>query len=141
MPSPSSITTTQSLGETIGVSGNPTPTGSVTLSSGTYTSAATPLVSGSATITVPANSLAPGTDTLTLTSPGFPHAVVHLANGNDITINAPGASASKFYVKSLRLDGQEYTKLWVPYSQLEKGATRLLLSVSPKNTSLVVRKS
>ena len=69
-PSPSSITTAQSLSVTIGVSGgsdNPTPTGAVTLSSGTYISAATTLVSGSATITVPAGSLAPGTDTLTAT--------------------------------------------------------------------------
>jgi hypothetical protein len=54
---------------TIGVSGgdNPTPTGSVTLTSGSYTSAATTLVSGSATISVPAGSLATSTDTLTAT--------------------------------------------------------------------------
>lgn len=40
-------------------------TGSVVLSSGTYTSAATDLKNGSTTIIVPANSLAVGTDTLT----------------------------------------------------------------------------
>jgi hypothetical protein len=63
-----SITTMQSLSVTIAVSdevGNPVPTGSVTLSSGSYTSAATTLVSGSATINIPAGSLAPGTVTLT----------------------------------------------------------------------------
>ncbi len=64
-----------------------------------------------------------GTDTLVLTSPGFPHAAIHLDNGKTITVNAPGASANKFYVKSMTLDGQEYTKLWVPYSQLDHGAT------------------
>jgi hypothetical protein len=56
-PSPTSITTAQALTVTVGVSGgsgNPTPTGSVTLSRGSYTSAATTLVSGSAMITVAA---------------------------------------------------------------------------------------
>ena len=67
-PSPASITTKQSLTVTItvaGGSGNPTPTGSVTLTSGSYTSAATTLSSGSTTINIPAGSLATGTDTLT----------------------------------------------------------------------------
>ena len=56
-PSPSSITTTQALSVTVAVSGglgNLTPTGSVTLSGGGYTSAATTLSGGSATINVPA---------------------------------------------------------------------------------------
>ena len=49
---------------TVAVSGgnsNPTPTGSVALTGGGYTSAATTLSSGSATINVPANSLGAGT--------------------------------------------------------------------------------
>jgi hypothetical protein len=57
---PMTVTVTVSGG-----SGNPTPTGTVTLSSGTYTSAATTLASGSASIVIPANSLAAGSDTLT----------------------------------------------------------------------------
>ena len=67
-PTPTSITTTQTLSVTVTVSGGsgaPTATGSVTLTSGSYTSTATVLVSGSATINVPAGSLAAGTDTLT----------------------------------------------------------------------------
>jgi hypothetical protein len=67
-PAASSITTTQSLNVTVAVSGggtNPTPTGSVTLTSGTYTSAATTLSSGSAQITIAAGALAVGSDTLT----------------------------------------------------------------------------
>ena len=64
-PASSSITTAQSLGVTIAVSGSSgTPTGSVDLSSGTYASAATTLSSGSASITIPAGSLATGTDKL-----------------------------------------------------------------------------
>jgi hypothetical protein len=66
----SSITTTQSLTVTISVSGSGTPnppTGSIVLSSGSYTSASTPLSAGVAVITVPAGSLAAGSDTLTAT--------------------------------------------------------------------------
>jgi len=55
-PGASSITTTQSLTVTIKVSGSTTPTGSVILSSGSYTSSATTLSSGSASITIPAGS-------------------------------------------------------------------------------------
>ena len=65
-PASSSITTAQSLSVAIAVSGSSgTPTGSVVLSNGNYTSAATTLSSGSATISVPAGSLAAGSDTLT----------------------------------------------------------------------------
>jgi hypothetical protein len=48
-----------------GSSGSPTPTGTVSLSSGSYSSATIALSNGSATITIPAGSLAVGTDTLT----------------------------------------------------------------------------
>jgi sugar lactone lactonase YvrE len=67
IPSASSITTTQSVTVTVtvnGGSGNPTPTGSVALTSGSYTSAATDLSGGSATISIPAGSLSVGSDTL-----------------------------------------------------------------------------
>ncbi|MGD0445549.1 MAG: SBBP repeat-containing protein [Edaphobacter sp.] len=67
-PSLSSITTAQALNVTVsvsGISGNPTPTGTVELASGSYTSAATSLSSGSATINIPAGSLATGSDILT----------------------------------------------------------------------------
>ncbi len=67
-PAASSIATTQSLAVTVAVSGgsgNPTPTGSVILTSGSYASAAATLSSGGAQITIPAGSLATGSDTLT----------------------------------------------------------------------------
>jgi hypothetical protein len=55
----------QALTVAIAVSGNPAPTGTVTLASGAYTSAPAPLSNGSASISVPAGSLATGNDTLT----------------------------------------------------------------------------
>jgi hypothetical protein len=69
-PSASNITTAQPLTATVAVSGgtgNPTPTGTVKITSGTYTSAATALASGSVQINIPAASLAAGSDTLTAT--------------------------------------------------------------------------
>ena len=68
-PSATSITTAQSLSVTVTVAGgggDPVPTGSVTLTGGGYMSAATTLTSGGATITIPAGSLATGSDTLTV---------------------------------------------------------------------------
>jgi hypothetical protein len=68
-PGASSITTTQALSVTLTVSGgpgNPTPTGTVTLTSGNYTSAAKNLNNGSATINIPAGALVAGTDTLSV---------------------------------------------------------------------------
>ena len=68
-PSAQSISLTQSLSVTVtvsGGSGNPTPTGSVTLTSGSYTSSATALAGGVATINIAAGSLAAGSDTLTV---------------------------------------------------------------------------
>jgi hypothetical protein len=66
-PASSSIGEGSSLSVTIavsGASGNPTPTGTVTLTSGGYTSALITLAIGGAAISVPANSLALGSDTL-----------------------------------------------------------------------------
>ncbi len=65
----------------------------------------------------------PGSDNLVFASPGFPKAVVTLANGKKVTITAPGASPTDFYVQSLKLNGQAYDKLYVPFSSLSKGAT------------------
>jgi predicted alpha-1,2-mannosidase len=64
-----------------------------------------------------------GHGTLMLTSPGFPRATIHLANGHAIHISAPGASPRTYYVRSLRLNGKPYSKLWVDFSRLERGAT------------------
>jgi len=72
-PGASGISTTQGLSVTVAVSGgtgNPKPTGSVTLSSGSYSSAATTLNSGSATIAILALSLPSGTDTLSVAYSG-----------------------------------------------------------------------
>jgi hypothetical protein len=67
-PSPVSVGISQSLTVAVSVSGgsgNPTPTGSVVLSGGGYTSSAAALSAGSASFTIPANTLPAGSVTLT----------------------------------------------------------------------------
>jgi hypothetical protein len=64
-----------------------------------------------------------GHGTLVLASPGFSHAVIHLPNGHAITINAPGASPSTYYVQSFKLNGTAQSKTWINYDSLTKGAT------------------
>jgi predicted alpha-1,2-mannosidase len=64
-----------------------------------------------------------GSDTLVFNGPAFPHASINLPNGKTITINAPGASPTNYYVQNLKLNGSPYNNLSVPYSTLAKGAT------------------
>ena len=98
-PSSSSITTAQALTVTVAVSGgngDPTPTGSVILASGGYTSAATTLSSGSATIDVPSGSLTAGSDTLTATytPDSSSNPTYHGTSGtNSVTVTVPVTTA------------------------------------------------
>ncbi|MGA2847991.1 MAG: FG-GAP-like repeat-containing protein [Terracidiphilus sp.] len=88
-PSSPGISSTSSLTVTVAVNGGtsyPTPTGSVTLTSGNYTSAASTLSGGSTTITIAAGSLAAGSDTLTATyTPD--------SSSSELYVSATGASS------------------------------------------------
>lgn len=65
----------------------------------------------------------PGSDNLVFASPGFPSAVIHLANGHTITINAPGASSSTYYVQALTINGAAHDQLFTTLGALQGGAT------------------
>ncbi len=65
----------------------------------------------------------PGTDTLVMGSPLFSHVTLHLTNGHDVEIDATGAADNSPYVQSLDLNGQPYTKPWLPFSTLANGAS------------------
>ena len=70
---PSSIVANQSVSVAVTVAGSSgTPTGSVTLSGGGYTSSSQTLSAGSTTFTVPANSLSAGADTMAASYSGDP---------------------------------------------------------------------
>ncbi|MCW2139979.1 putative alpha-1,2-mannosidase [Actinoplanes cyaneus] len=55
---------------------------------------------------------------LALTTPLFPRAVVHLAGGKTLRIDAPGDG---LYVKGLQLDGKPRSKAWLPASAVRDG--------------------
>jgi hypothetical protein len=99
-PSAASITTAQALTVTVAVtggSGKATPTGSVMLTGGGYTSAPVALSSGAATITIPAGSLTTGSDTLTVayTPDSSSSATYNSATGSTpVTVTAQVKSAS-----------------------------------------------
>jgi predicted alpha-1,2-mannosidase len=65
----------------------------------------------------------PGSDTVLLNGPGFPHESITLPSGKTIAISAPGASPTEYYVQRLSIDGQSYSHLSIPFSALAKGTT------------------
>ncbi|HET7102751.1 MAG TPA: Ig-like domain repeat protein [Terracidiphilus sp.] len=94
-PSASTLATTDSLSVVVTVntpSGARIPTGDVTLSSGSYSTAAVPLSGGTATADIPAGSLLPGTDSLTASYTGDNN--YNSASGSStVSVTAPvGAS-------------------------------------------------
>jgi hypothetical protein len=136
-PSASSITTVQALTVTIAVgggSGNPTPTGSVILTGGGYTSAATTLSSGNAQINVPAGSLATGSDTLTASyTPDSSSAstygtasgtsTVSVAKASQTISFAAPASPVTYGVNPITLSATASSSLSITYSVLSGPAT------------------
>jgi predicted alpha-1,2-mannosidase len=66
---------------------------------------------------------APGRAELAVGSPLFPHIVVNRPNGTTITIDAPSASASTYYVQNLSVNGTPTTKPWLPESFVSTGGT------------------
>ena len=95
----SGVTTAQPISVTVAVgggAGNPVPTGSVTLSSGSYNSAATTLTNGSATINIPAGSLPVGVATLkaSYTPDSNSSSIYNSASGTSlVTVNVPPSFA------------------------------------------------
>jgi len=79
-PGSLSITTLQGLTVGVVVKGTPAPTGTVTFTCGSYSSAATTLAAGSASVVVPAGALALGSDVIQATyAPDAAGAVYYLA--------------------------------------------------------------
>src|SRR5205814_6568374 len=64
-----------------------------------------------------------GTTDVTLNAPLFTQVLIHLMNGKTITINAPQASASNFFIQSLSVNGVSQTKTWIPGSIFTTGGT------------------
>jgi hypothetical protein len=150
-PQSSSIPLTQSFAGTVSVSGgsqNPTPTGTVTLSSGSYTSSAVALRLGSASITIPAGSLAVGTDTLTAgyTPDAASSSTYNSASGTGtVTVNTVGPSyvltvdsaapASGVYVQVSPADNNGASSGTAPFTRSYNAGTAVALSVATDSGS------
>ena len=64
----------------------------------------------------------PGSNEYVLGAPLFKKAVMHLENGNTVTINAPANSDDNIYIRNLYIDGKEYTRNYLLHDQLIQGA-------------------
>ena len=61
-------------------------------------------------------------DQYVLGTPLFKKATINLENGNKVVIKAPNNSAENIYVKSMFYNGKNYTKNYLDYNSLIKGA-------------------
>ncbi|MFL4493320.1 GH92 family glycosyl hydrolase [Streptomyces sp. VTCC 41912] len=56
-------------------------------------------------------------------SPLFTKATVHLENGRDLVVNAPGNSARNVYVQGLKVNGRPWNRTALPHALLARGGT------------------
>lgn len=56
-------------------------------------------------------------------TPLFEEVKMQLANGKCFTVKAPGASAERIYVQSVKLNGTPYDKSYITHEQIMSGAT------------------
>ena len=64
---------------------------------------------------------APGSQAWELSSPVFPHAVVHVGGKRRLTIDAAGASRLGRFIQSATLDGKPFGRTWLPSEKLHAG--------------------
>ena len=77
----------------------------------------------------------PGTDQYVLGAPYLPYIKLSLSNGKTFEIKAPGVSDKKRYVKSVRLNGKAYTKMYITHKDITKGGVlEFVMSASPNKT-------
>ena len=104
----------------------PTPTGSVILSSGSYSSTAVVLAAGAASFTIPASSLAVGSDSLTATySPGGTAASDFIAATGTATVTiSSGATPNSVTASSVT-----YPTMGAPFEALARPNGTVLVGV------------
>lgn len=66
----------------------------------------------------------PGSGQFLLHAPRFERVELDLGNGKTLRIEAPGADGGKLqYVQSVRVDGVDYTPVWLDWARLSQGGT------------------
>ena len=68
-------------------------------------------------------SVCPGTDQYVIGSPVFPKMTVHLENGKTLEIIAENNTPDNRYIQSASLNGKQFTRTWLTYSELTNGGT------------------
>jgi predicted alpha-1,2-mannosidase len=76
----------------------------------------------------------PGTDQYVLGAPLFNKALVHLENGQTITINATENSTENKYIHALSVNGQTVTRNYLTHGELSGGATIDVTMLPTPNT-------
>jgi predicted alpha-1,2-mannosidase len=61
----------------------------------------------------------PGIGGFSINGPSFPHIKIHLPGG---TVDITGGSESKYYIRSLKLNGETYDNTWLPWEKISHGA-------------------
>ena len=75
--------------------------------------------------------LAPGRDDYVIGTPLFERATIHLPDGNDFVIEAPGVSSEAFYVQEATLDGKPHDQARLLHGDLTGGG-HLVLKMGPE---------
>ena len=65
----------------------------------------------------------PGTDQYVIGTPFLPYMQINLSNGKTIIIKAPKVSSRNKYIKSIRVNGKPFTKLYFTHNLLVNGIT------------------
>jgi sugar lactone lactonase YvrE len=150
-PATFTTTTQQNLSVTVTVSGgtgNPTPTGSLMLSGGGYTSTATQLTGGSATINIPVGALTTGSETISaIYTPDAASFFYGAAEGTSsavtvfaaaiLTSPAPGSTLTASPVTFQWTTGAGATEYAVSVGNTSKGSYNLYRSPTLRNQTSV----
>ncbi|WP_443042659.1 GH92 family glycosyl hydrolase [Streptomyces sp. F-3] len=75
-----------------------------------------------------------GSGEYTIGSPLFTKATIHLDNGRDLVVKAPGNSAKNVYVQGVRFNGKPWNSTSLPHSLLSKGGV-LQFDMGPRPSS------
>ena len=77
----------------------------------------------------------PASSEYVLGAPLFKRAVIHLENGNEITIDAPDNNEENIYIGSMLFNGKDYTRNFYSYDALLQGADIKIRMLSSPNVT------
>jgi predicted alpha-1,2-mannosidase len=73
----------------------------------------------------------PGDNRYVLGSPAFPLVRMHMSNGRTLTVKAEHFAKANVYVQKVTLNGQPWTKAWLPHEAVAAGG-ELVFTLGPK---------